>query len=90
VLSATTGAEGRFTRPAVVVPVPRFYFHIVADTTFLDEEGTNFVDGKAALLHAKQLAAELVRSLNLQDGTIVVENEDDGKLFEVPLSGLSS
>jgi hypothetical protein len=74
----------------VVVPVPRFYFHIVADTTFLDEEGTNFVDGKAALLHAKQLAAELVRSLNLQDGTIVVENEDDGKLFEVPLSGLSS
>jgi hypothetical protein len=90
VLSATTGAEGRFTRPAVVVPVPRFYFHIVADTTFLDEEGTSFADGKAALLHAKQLAAELVRSLNLQDGTIVVENEDDGKLFEVPLSGLSS
>ncbi|MET0705491.1 MAG: hypothetical protein ABWY82_01415 [Tardiphaga sp.] len=70
--------------------MPRFYFHIVADTTFLDEEGTSFADGKAALLHAKKLAAELVRGLKVKDGTIVVENEDDGALFEVPLSGLSS
>ncbi|MDB5504125.1 MAG: hypothetical protein JWR89_4027 [Tardiphaga sp.] len=74
----------------MVVALPRFYFHIVADTTFLDEEGTSFADGKAALLHAKRLAAELAQGLKLQDGTIVVEDEDSGELFEVPLSGLSS
>lgn len=74
----------------MVVPLPLYYFHIVADTTFLDEEGSRFSDGKAALLHAKELAAELVRGLRLQDGTIVVENEDSGELFEVPLSGMSS
>ena len=73
-----------------MVPLPLFYFHIVADTTFLDEEGSNFSDGKAALVHAKELAAELVRGLRVQDGTIVVENEDNGELFEVPLSGMSS
>ena len=70
--------------------MPLFYFHIVADTTFLDEEGSSFSDGKAALLHAKQLAHELVRGLRVQDGCIVVENEESGELFEVPLSGLSS
>jgi hypothetical protein len=70
--------------------LPVFYFHIVSDTTFLDDEGTSFADGKAALLHAKRLAKEMARGLKLKDGTIVVENEDSGELFEVPLSGLSS
>ena len=70
--------------------MPLFYFHIVAvDATFLDEDGISFADSKAALLHANDLMTELARSLPTQDGTIVVENDDDGELFEVPLSSRS-
>ncbi|MDB5655310.1 MAG: hypothetical protein JWQ94_2923 [Tardiphaga sp.] len=67
--------------------VPLFYFHIVAaDATFLDEDGVRFADREAALAHARNLMTELARSLQTRDGTIVVENDDDGELFEVPLS----
>jgi hypothetical protein len=72
------------------LPVPLFYFHIVAaEATFLDEDGIRFADSAAALAHARDLMTELARSLPTQDGTIVVENDDDGELFEVPLSGRS-
>ena len=67
-------------------PVPRFFFHIIAENTFLDDEGTNFKDDQEAMLHARQLAMEMVRSIGTIKGAIVVENEDSGGLFEVPLS----
>ncbi len=68
--------------------MPLFYFHIVAaDATFLDEDGIRFADREAALAHARDLMTKLARSLLTQDGTIIVENEDDGELFEVPLAG---
>ena len=69
--------------------MPLFYFHIVAaDATFLDEDGARFANSEAALAHARDLMAELARSLRTLDGAIVVENDDDGELFEVPLSSL--
>lgn len=70
--------------------MPLFYFHIVADTTFLDDEGSTFADSQAALLHARQLAAELAKGLQPHNGTVVVENEDDGALFEVPVASRSN
>jgi hypothetical protein len=72
--------------PAAVVPVPRFFFHIIADNTFLDDEGTSFGDDKEAMLHARELALEMTRSIGVVKGAIVIENEDNGGLFEVPLS----
>ena len=67
--------------------MPLYYFHIVAEqATFLDEDGIRFSDSGAALAHARDLVAELVRSLQTHDGSIVVENDDDGELFELPLS----
>jgi hypothetical protein len=66
--------------------VTRFFFHIIAENTFLDDEGTNFKDDQEAMLHARQLAMEMVRSIGTIKGAIVVENEDSGGLFEVPLS----
>ena len=71
------------------LPVPLYYFHLVADkTTFLDEDGIRLPDRSEAMAHARDLMIELVRSLQTNDGTIIVENDDDGELFEVPLSGL--
>jgi hypothetical protein len=70
-------------------PLPRFYFHIISENTFLDDEGTHFEDDQEALRHARQLAAELVRSVGTTKGAIVVENEDDGRMFDVPLSTLN-
>lgn len=66
--------------------VPRFYFHIISENSFLDDEGTSFDDDQEALRHARQMAAELVQSIGVTKGAIVVENEDDGRMFEVPLT----
>jgi hypothetical protein len=66
------------------VSLPLFYFHIIAETTFLDDEGTTFQHDQDALAHARQLAAELVKG-GAARGVIVVESEADGGMFEVPL-----
>jgi hypothetical protein len=67
--------------------VPLFYFHIVAgDATFLDESGIQLADDGAALSHAHELATVVAHSRLTRDGTIVIENEDDGGLREVPLT----
>jgi hypothetical protein len=70
--------------------VSRFYFHIVAGSVALDDVGTVLEDAKAALQHAKALARDLRDHHELTTGTIVVEDEDAGQLFEVPLAGLFS
>lgn len=66
--------------------MPLFYFHIISEDTFLDEEGTSFKSEQDAMKHARELAAELVRSTGVVKGAIVVENDDAGGMFEVPLS----
>ena len=66
--------------------MPLFYFHIISEHTFLDDEGTTFATEKDAMTHARELAAELVRTTGMIKGAIVVENEDAGGMFEVPLS----
>lgn len=70
----------------MVVSLPLFYFHIMAERTFLDDEGTNFDSEQDAMAHARELATELVRTTGLLTGAIVVENDDAGRMFEVPLS----
>jgi hypothetical protein len=70
----------------VVIPLPLFYFHIISEHTFLDDEGTAFESEQDAMKHARELAAELVRVTGVIKGAIVVENEDAGGMFEVPLS----
>jgi hypothetical protein len=70
--------------------VPLFYFHVVAtQATFLDEDGTCLADRASALAHAREMMTELGQSLQTLTGTIVVESEDDGELFEVPTSSPS-
>ncbi|MES2027695.1 MAG: hypothetical protein V4477_00800 [Pseudomonadota bacterium] len=66
--------------------MPRFFFHIIADNTFLDDEGTSFDNDQEAMLHARELTREMMRSMGVVKGAIVIENEDSGGLFEVPLS----
>lgn len=56
----------------------------------LDDVGTVLGDAKAALQHAKTLASDLRDNHALTSGTIVVEDEEAGQLFEVPLAGLFS
>lgn len=68
-----------------MVPLPIFYFHIIADHTFLDDEGTTLAHDQEALAHARDLAAELIKSGSATQGVIVVESEQDGGMFEVPL-----
>jgi hypothetical protein len=70
--------------------VPVYYFHIVAKAVVLDENGTSFGDALEALTHAKMLASDLRKNHDFRGGSIVVEDEDAGQLFEVPLAGLSS
>jgi hypothetical protein len=67
-------------------PLPLFYFHIISEHTFLDDEGTSFESEQDAMKHARELAAELVRTTGVIRGTVVVENDDAGRMFEVPLS----
>lgn len=66
--------------------MPLFYFHIISEHTFLDDEGTSFASEQDAMTHARELAAELVRTTGVLRGAIVVENDDAGGMFEVPLS----
>ena len=70
--------------------MPRFYFHIVSGSVLLDEDGAIFGDAKEALQHAKALAGDLRDTHGLTSGTIVIEDEDAGQMFEVPVAGLSS
>lgn len=67
--------------------MPLFYFHLVAArATVLDEDGIRLADREQALAHARDLMSELARSQQTRDSIIVVENEEDGALFEVPPS----
>ena len=70
--------------------MPLYYFHIVAKSVVLDENGTSFGNARAALEHAKLLASDLRHNDDFSGGSVVVEDEDAGQLFEVPLAGLSS
>jgi hypothetical protein len=74
----------------LAISVPIYYFHIVAKSVVLDENGTIFGDARAALAHANQLASDLRSNDDFSGGSVVVEDEDAGQLFEVPLAGLSS
>lgn len=65
--------------------MPRFYFHFVAKTLVEDEAGTTFADAEKAFLHAKMLAAELAQNDLLAGCAIVVANEAEDELFEIPL-----
>ena len=56
----------------------------------LDEIGAVFGDAKQALEHAKALASDLRDNHDLTGGSIVIEDEEAGQMFEVPLAGLSS
>lgn len=68
--------------------MPLFYFHLVATrATLLDEDGMRLADREQALAYARVLMSELAQQT--QDGIIVVENDDDGELFEVAPSGPS-
>ena len=70
--------------------MPLFYFHLVAArATVLDEDGIRLADRDSALAYARDLMAELARSVQATDGVIVVENDDDGEMFEVPPFGPS-
>lgn len=69
--------------------MPFFYFHIVAETVVLDESGTSFGDARAALQHARQMAHDLRQNLDF-GGSVVVENNDTGELFEVPMADFLS
>ncbi|MBC7576744.1 hypothetical protein [Tardiphaga sp.] len=70
--------------------MPRFFFHIISEVSFLDDEGSDFADSQTALIHARQLAAEMAKDQPPPGGSIVVENEDDGHLFEIPLASWNS
>jgi hypothetical protein len=74
----------------VAVFLPLFYFHIIGQSILLDETGIGFEDARSALQYATSLAQDLRLNGDFRDGTIVIENDDDGDLFEVPLAGLSS
>lgn len=67
-------------------PLPLFYFHIITVHTFLDDEGTSFESEQDAMKHARELAAELVNTTGVLQGAIMVENDEAGHMFEVPLS----
>ena len=68
--------------------VPLFFFHIVtARATLVDDDGMRLANSAAARAHAQDLTAELARSLQPLSGTMIVECDDNGELFEVPLSG---
>ena len=71
--------------------MPLFYFHLVAGrATLLDEDGIRLADREQALAYARDLMTELARNQQTRDGTIVVENEDDGEMYEVPPFGPSN
>jgi len=66
--------------------VPRFYFHFVAKTLVPDEAGVSFPDAEKALRHAQVLASELARNELLAGCAIVVADESEDQLFEIPLT----
>jgi hypothetical protein len=66
--------------------LPRFYFHIISTNSFIDDEGVSLDTDQEAMRHAREMAAELVKGLGSMRGAIVIENEEDGRMFEVPLS----
>ncbi len=70
--------------------MPRFYFHFVAKTLLPDHAGASFPDADKALLHASKLASELAHSDLLAGCAIVVANEAEDQLFEIPLTAPAS
>jgi len=66
--------------------MPRYYFHFVAKTLLPDETGSTFDDADKAILHARKLASELAQSDMLAGCAIVVADESEHQLFEVPLT----
>ena len=70
--------------------MPRFYFHFVAKTLVPDEAGSTFPDADKAILHARMMASELAQNDLLAGCAIVVANEAEDHLFEVPLTAWAS
>lgn len=66
--------------------MPRFYFHFVAKTLVPDDTGATFPDVDGAILHARMMASELAHNDLLAGCAIVVANEAEDQLLEVPLS----
>ena len=66
--------------------MPRFYFHFVARTLVADQTGRTFPDADKAILHARMLASELAQNGLLAGCAIVVANEEEDHLVEVPLT----
>lgn len=91
ILSAASRCQEYLSAPQLwSSPLPLFYFHIIAENTLLDDEGTSFEGDQEALRHARQMAVELSAGGSARRGVIVVENNDDGGLFEVPLGPWNS
>jgi hypothetical protein len=70
--------------------MPRFYFHFVARTLVADQTGRTFPDADKAILHARMMASELANNDLLAGCAIVVANEAEDELFEVPLTAWAS
>ena len=70
--------------------MPRFYFHFVAKTLLPDESGSTFPDADKAILHARKMASELARNDLLAGCAIVVADEAEDELVEVPLIAWAS
>jgi hypothetical protein len=70
--------------------MPRFYFHFVAKTLVADQTGRTFPDADEAILHARMMASELASNDLLAGCAIVVANEAEDELFEVPLTAWAS
>jgi hypothetical protein len=68
----------------------RFYFHFVAKTLVADQTGKTFPDADKAILHARMMASELANNDLLAGCAIVVANEAEDELFEVPLTAWAS
>jgi hypothetical protein len=70
--------------------MPRFYFHFIAKTLLPDDTGTTFPDADRAILHARMMASELAQHTLLAGCAIVVANEAEDQLLEVPLTAWAS
>jgi hypothetical protein len=62
-----------------------YYFHFIARTVLPDAEGTSFQNDQLALAHAEYLARELSGSELLPGCAILVSNEQQHPIYEVPL-----
>jgi hypothetical protein len=65
----------------------RYYFHVVVEGFFyLDDQGEDFLTYDRALVHAMDVAKELLESDDFADGSIVIDDEEDGEIARFPIA----